>query len=381
LISEQAREAYAAIKSGDLSRVRDLVAADPDVVGLNSPSPLLTVPVETGDVRMLELLLDLGCDPNNGGKFLSTPLLDALSKRKPQIARLLLERGADPNLGRTAITAVVGEKLHSVELLQLLDEFGADLGRNHPLGNSDVQVNALSMAIQWGNQAAVDFLKEKGVRMPDEDVSAVVEESDPDEVVGYFRQHFGPVKQQAIVEIVPTTPQIAIHVVPPGRGRNHTTLFTNGMSKRGMNVPRGRDTDYSFAELFIEVPGEFPTSFEEMERPEVGWPILWLRSLASYPSREDTWLGGPIAIVSNGDPPSPLAPGFPFTAMLLLAEKSFTTKSGRLIQLYRLTPLFLEEVELEKREGMSALMRAFDRFSVPFIVNPERLNVGKKSGW
>jgi len=58
-----------------------------------------------------------------------------------------------------------------------------------------------------------------------------------------------------------------------------------------------------------------------------------------------------------------------------MAEKDVSTSDGRLIQLYRLTPLYPEERALERREGIAALLQAFDCEDVPFIVDPRRKNV------
>jgi hypothetical protein len=127
--------------------------------------------------------------------------------------------------------------------------------------------------------------------------------------------------------------------------------------------------------LFIQLLAGWPLSKGALEDPNHAWPIQWLRSIAKYPHQQKTWLGGPVSIMANGEPPKRLAPSIPFTCMLLLAERSLVSRQGRTIQLYRLMPLYTEERDMEIRQGIAALMRAFDRFSVPFVVDLQRRNV------
>lgn len=193
-------------------------------------------------------------------------------------------------------------------------------------------------------------------------------------IVAYFEDYFGPVDKRALIEIVPTEPPIAVHVISPAGDRQHITLFTTGMSSRPMNVPEGED-EWKYAELFIQLPGDW--NYAELGDPNLGWPILRLRSLAKYPHQIGTWLGGPVTVVSNEDPPEPIAPNARFDSLLLLAEHQVKADDGRIINLYRMTPLYPEERALEASEGIKALMLAFDRDSVPFIVDLKRRNVAR----
>jgi hypothetical protein len=58
-----------------------------------------------------------------------------------------------------------------------------------------------------------------------------------------------------------------------------------------------------------------------------------------------------------------------------MAEREVAGPDGQTIQLYRLTPVYPEERDLERREGLPALLRAFDKHDVPFIVDLNRKNV------
>lgn len=84
----------------------------------------------------VKMLLDLGMDvnlpdPNNG---MDTPLMDACSGNHVDIAKLLIERGANVNtisaFGKSAITAIIDSNTQtgkSISLLELLAANGADL--------------------------------------------------------------------------------------------------------------------------------------------------------------------------------------------------------------------------------------------------------------
>jgi predicted nucleic acid-binding protein len=61
----------------------------------------------------------------------------------------------------------------------------------------------------------------------------------------------------------------------------------------------------------------------------------------------------------------------------MIAEKSFQRTDGETVQLYRVVPIYTDERELEIREGALALIRAFDRHDVPFIVDLDRPSVAR----
>ena len=140
-----------------------------------------------------------------------------------------------------------------------------------------------------------------------------------------------------------------------------------------MTVPDGAE-EYSRAELYIQLPADW--EYRDYEDPNWGWPQHWLRSMAQYPQQHNPWLGGPVTLVANEDPPQPLAPNTKFTTLLLLADQSLVTDDGKKIWLYRMTPLYTEERQLEIDHGIPALLNAFDAHDIPMIVDMNRKNVG-----
>ena len=204
-----------------------------------------------------------------------------------------------------------------------------------------------------------------------------MKESLSDEVVPYFEKTIGPVDPLALIEIVPSTwPPIAIHLIQPSPSRDYLTLFTTGMSDQAMTVPAGSE-DYRYAELFMQLPANWPFGKDVPLVAENLWPMQCLRTIAGYVHASEGWLGGPVTIFAGSEPPEPLAPNVKFTSLLLLAKEKFISEDGRMIHLYHATPLHTEERDLEIREGIGALLRAFDREKVSFVVDLERKSVAK----
>lgn len=93
-------ELIAAIKQGDRGGVAELLSADPTLVksvtrgGYYSP---LYHAVHTGNKEMVALLLDKGADPDFSGLLLYTPLSRAINGGWLEIAKLLVARGAKVN--------------------------------------------------------------------------------------------------------------------------------------------------------------------------------------------------------------------------------------------------------------------------------------------
>lgn len=196
--------------------------------------------------------------------------------------------------------------------------------------------------------------------------------SSSEQVVRYFEQEFGPVDSRSLTEIVPTTePPVRVHVVRPNPRSGCVTLFTTGLSSRPMTVPEGAE-DYRFAELFVQLPADWPVELADLSGSEHGWPAAWLRVLAGVPRAEGTWLGGGGSTIASADPPVPFSPGLPFTVAWLVAERSLVREDANAVQLYRFVPITTEEWKLVQRDGVAALGAAFDSAEVQMVVDPTR---------
>ena len=228
------------------------------------------------------------------------------------------------------------------------------------------------------DSAIAKYLRSKGARTPEE-LGRTGPAVSPDPVVAHFAGRFGPVQPMSLGEIVPDDVPILVHVVPATPSRPSVVLFTSGMSARPMTVPEGEEA-YRFAELFVELPADWPLGSDVLDNPDYRWPLDWLRRMAKYPHQQETWLGGPVAIVADGEPPEPLWPHSPFSAMLLLADGDFQRPDGNTVQFYRLLPLYPEERQLELATDIGELLRRFDRAGVAFVVDSQRPNVAASKG-
>jgi hypothetical protein len=396
IAKEKLTAVYWAIANGDLEETRRLFADQPCLL---DPLPLTEEPwvmlaVGYRQTAIVDFLLEIGCDVNaddHRSKPPRTALHAAISNDDLILVSLLLEHGANPNKGQV-LSAVSGNRQYSLEMLKLLEQYGADLHRVFANEQTDSRepINALSWAIAWGREDIAGYLRSKGAVLPtrlssgsasplhetmiEAGRSGDVERARQDkclnqEIIDHFAGEFGPVQRLSLMEIVPGEPAITVHVIPASKDRNHRTLFTTGMSAQPMTVPEGNE-DYQYAELFVQLPADW--EYMKIEDPNYGWPIHWLRSTAKHPFQHNTWLGGPATIVANGDPPQPLAPNTRFTSHLFLAEKSFVASDGKKIRLYRMIPLYTEERTLEIREGIAALLHAFREHGVSFVVDLKR---------
>ncbi len=62
---------------------------------------------------------------------------------------------------------------------------------------------------------------------------------------------------------------------------------------------------------------------------------------------------------------------------MLFADQKTSTPDGQTIRLYRLTPLYTEEHQLEIDKGIGALLRAFDKYDISTVVDVNRKNVAQ----
>lgn len=197
------------------------------------------------------------------------------------------------------------------------------------------------------------------------------------DIIHHMAQHFGPVQQKALVEIVPVT-GIAINVIRPRPDDFSIILFTTGMSDLPQAVPAQNDPR-RYTELILRLPGDWPLDDQSLRNPQYYWPLEWLKRIAVYPRMNDTWLGGPFAIIANGEPPAPFAPSTNLSCMLLLEEPDVAgqvqSRDGKQVALYSMVPLYVEERDLEKAEGMPGLFERFQAHGLRPVVDPQRVNV------
>lgn len=187
-------ELFEAIESGDVDRVRAVLAAgaDPDAIQPDHwPSwrPLhaaIEALEEGGPLEILTVLLEHGATVDGwDGQRDATPLLMAVFRGQKEAARLLLDAGADVNVvggeGDSPLRWAV--QSGDTETVRLLLERGA--ARDLDVGGGVSGMNALGIAARRLDVAMVRLLLEAGARpdAPDADGWTASRRADrPDDV-------------------------------------------------------------------------------------------------------------------------------------------------------------------------------------------------------
>lgn len=362
------------VENGELDKAEKLLDKHTGLVSVDTGmGTWLHNAAAENDLEMAAMLLEKGCDLKATycvGKHQLSALDTAISSDAPEVVEFLLLAGADSSNQRCVLSAIVGKKRRSLEIIKVLETHGADLNAVFDNENTGEKINALSHAIAYERHDVVAYLKSRGCVLPGEARSLHAESQSQNPAVSFFESQYGAVAPRSLIEVVSDIPEIIVHAIPANDQTPCLTLFTAGMSVLAMNVPESQDR-FARAELFIQLPADW--AYEKIEDVHFGWPVHWLRALAKYPHQNQTWLGGEVAIVDEDVFGFNIGSGF--DSMLVLCEKEYATCDGSLVSVYRLFPLCTSERHLEKTEGVGSLMRAFDANDVSFVVDMKRKSV------
>lgn len=159
-----------AVEEGDCDRIRELCEEHPwlivkDRLWIESHT-WMGAAAHKGNVGVVALLLDLGFNIDACGSGGKPPALTiALGRENDELVKLLLDRGANPNLERTMITAgnVVNAE-RRMRYFEWLVEAGVELNQRFSLyGNDDVRFTVLDgMDKSFPDEAA--FLRKHGAK-------------------------------------------------------------------------------------------------------------------------------------------------------------------------------------------------------------------------
>jgi hypothetical protein len=159
-----------AVRAGDVTRVRQLMSEHPEYLHkFHYGHTWLQIAAHYDSVPMIKLLIELGIDVNAEGVNHSVALDAALGNDNLETVRALLEHGANPNQGKQVLWAIVGNGRHSLELLKLLEQHGADLFRTFVNESSEEkqQISAFIAAKDWAKKDVTKYLQtRKKTRSP-----------------------------------------------------------------------------------------------------------------------------------------------------------------------------------------------------------------------
>jgi hypothetical protein len=338
--------------------------------------------------EVVRALVELGADVNEHDANGYTGLCWAVTRGRYDVARVLLECGADPNLD-CPIFRIVGEKVQDpIAMAKLLLDHGADI--NHSFEVEDLPPRTvLSAATASKRTDLIEFLKSRGARLPG-DAGAPKPTQAPKasaehggysaDILAHLRKHFGQPEKKVVREVAPTSDHpVLVGCVPPSEeNKESAVLFTLGLSQVEMPAPRGSE-QFRRAELMLRTPADWPTPDLLIKDAKRAWLILWMRKIATYIAGSGEWLGGPLTTFAEDDPPQPLAPGVEFTSWLLVAFPTKDTvvrcKDGATIQFYQLFPLYSEEYRYARKRGADRLMGLLVDRKIEMHVVLDRPNV------
>ncbi|MEM9644213.1 MAG: suppressor of fused domain protein [Planctomycetota bacterium] len=191
----------------------------------------------------------------------------------------------------------------------------------------------------------------------------------PDEslILSHFQRKCGGLEERAIMPIVPSSPPVQVRCA---RNAEHVCYFTVGMSSRPLKVPE-QYREFTFCELFIQLSPDwkFPPDDDDSN-----WPVHWLQQVSLFPHAQGLWLGAPYVVLANESEKEHFSTNCRFTGMLLIVRDEVKLQEG-VVKLYQMTPLYWEEILLEREQGIGALMNAFDANEISMVVNVDRANV------
>ena len=165
LKSSPALNIFEASATGQTARVRELLAASPALVNTYAPDGFhpLGLAAFFGNKATVEALLEAGADVNQQSResMKVSALHSSAAALRPDIAAILLAKGANPNVRAEAGVTVLHEVAVTgqIDLAELLLRHGAAINARDNAGKTP-----LAHAIDSKRDAMVAWLREHGAR-------------------------------------------------------------------------------------------------------------------------------------------------------------------------------------------------------------------------
>ena len=124
--------------------------------------------IESGNIEIAKYLIDRGANPNIQDAYSKTPLYSAIYSGNTEIVKYLLDHNADPNSkSYYTFPLLAAIKLGHTEIVKSLIEHGADLG----IKNTSAQT-LLHYAIELKHTEIARYLIDRGVDIDTRDISS-----------------------------------------------------------------------------------------------------------------------------------------------------------------------------------------------------------------
>ena len=196
------------------------------------------------------------------------------------------------------------------------------------------------------------------------------------EIIAHFEKRFKrTANERSLQNIVPpaSTP-VAVQTIESS-GKGPSVVFTTGLSSQALNVAE-EDKSYRFAELMMVIPGDW--KFNETMDEKI-WPWLSLQHLAYQARLTETGFTRQPQVISLGSESEPSPDGF--SAFLLLPSlkgyvERMQASNGRIVGFITVVPIYHEEYELAKQQGVAELFKRFRETKMKPHFIPNRKNLG-----
>lgn len=186
-------------------------------------------------------------------------------------------------------------------------------------------------------------------------------------------------------EFVSDLVHLDVHVIAPTPERNYFTLVTTGMSDRPMTPPE-EYAEYSYAELMLCLPPDWPLDKKGSEDLEVCWPVELLKHLARKPHEYETWFAESHT-VPNTPAFEHYTPSTKFCAVTFATPKTAPAEFAQLkvadnktIHFLAVIPLYLAEIKLALKQGSEPLFELLEANGVTEILDLNRKSTVKRFG-
>ena len=341
--------------------------------------PWLYSAARNGSIELIEFLLQSGHSPDeqDGGRIAQSAITAAAGEASKRSLQLLLSAGASLKVDslddNPLITSI---QKFSLECVQLLVDAGIDIHKTYTLEDGRLR-NALEFAVSRGCTDIADYLRSEGAVMPGEDAkpqSRLYNQLNS-KLLEWFKADTA--KSAGSIGLGKDFGQAELRWFDMSSIEHpFLTLFTLGLSEHLLATP-AFGTKEALVELMMHLPFTWPMEGEYAQDPQFQWPLNWIRTLPQHILSGSIPLPGTHVIISNDEPPVPLGPGTAQTCLLLIADFyqcfPIETSEGQKIHFYHVVPLYTEERDFEKANGMLPLLEAMATVGLEsLVVRPDR---------
>ena len=271
-----------AAKAGDVAAIAAALDAGANINAIDGGGTPLYFAVRRGKFAAAKLLIERGADVNVGSNYWGSLLTIASGMARADLVTLLLAHGAYPNSTSNGESVLhVATKYGCLACVKALVEAGADV--NAPTYDKHSSTRTpIHIAIRYGYREVADYLMAHGVVVPNPaPITAKLAEADPEKGRIFFNENC-----------------TSCHYVEPNQGRNHgpnlwgvvgreKASMTESPSSKVLRDWGGTWTyedlnTYLYGPTFTKPGGlmEAPSIEDDITRADL---IAYLRSLSDEP--------------------------------------------------------------------------------------------------